>query len=117
MLTISTYGPTGTVTKLQTPRMLYGFALAFPALALIGAGASRGGRKKWLGLFLLMTVASSILLFTLLRPEQRDAQQSSNLITPKNTYTFTLSGVDTNGEGPSNSASTSAQASIVLTVN
>jgi hypothetical protein len=41
----------------------------------------------------------------------------NNLITPKNTYTLTLTGVDVNGEGPSNAASTSAQATIVLTVN
>ncbi|MGA9510869.1 MAG: hypothetical protein WBV55_19770 [Candidatus Sulfotelmatobacter sp.] len=117
VLTISTYGPTGTVTKLQTPRMLYGLALALPALALIGAGASRGGRKKWLGLFLLMTVAGSILFLPSCGQNNVMLNNPNSLITPKNTYTFTLSGVDTNGEGPSNAASTSAQASIMLTVN
>jgi hypothetical protein len=117
VLTISTYGPTGTVTKLQTPQMLYGFALALPALALIGAGASRGGRKKWLGLFLLMTVAGSILFLPSCGQNNVMLNNPNSLITPKNAYTFTLTGVDTNGEGPSNSASTSSQASILLTVN
>lgn len=117
VLTISTYGPTGTVTKLQTPRMLYGLALALPALALIGAGASRGGRKKWLGLFLLMTVAGSILFLPSCSPNNVILNNPNDLITPKNTYTITLSGVDVNGEGPSNAASTSAEATITLTVN
>lgn len=117
VLTVSTYGPTGTVTKLQTPRILYGFALALPALALIGAGAGRGGRKKWLGLFVLMTVAASVLFLPSCGQNNVMLNNSNNLITPKNTYTITLSGVDANGEGPSNAASTSAQASIMLTVN
>jgi hypothetical protein len=97
--------------------MLYGLALALPALALIGAGAGRRGRKKWLGLFLLMTLAGSILFLPACGQNNVMLNNPNSLITPKNTYTFTLTGVDANGEGPSNAVSTSAQASVALTVN
>ena len=64
-----------------------------------------------------MTVAASVLFLPSCGQNNVMLNNSNNLITPKNTYTITLSGVDANGEGPSNAASTSAQASIMLTVN
>jgi hypothetical protein len=117
ILTIGTYGTTGTVTKLSTPRIFYGFCFGLPALALVGAGANRGHRKKWLGLFLLLTVAASLLLLPSCGSSNTRLNNANNFVTPKNTYVFTLTGVDENGVAPSNTTTTTNQATVSLTVN
>jgi hypothetical protein len=118
VLTISTYGTTGTGRSMPpASRFLYAFWLGLPALALIGAGASGVRRKKLMGLFLLMAVASGLLLLPSCSSTKASLNNANGLTTPKNTYTFTLTGVDQNGNTPSNSTSTTAQASVSLTVN
>jgi hypothetical protein len=116
VLTIGTYGTTGTVTQLSTPRIFYGFWLGLPALALLGAGASRGHRKKWLGLFLLTVIAGSLLFLPACGASNSNLNNANGFVTPKNTYVFTLTGVDENGVAPSNTT-TSNQATVSLTVN
>jgi hypothetical protein len=118
VLTITTFGPTNgtTVTALSPPRLFYSFWLALPGLALLGAGTSRTGRKKFLGIFLLTLVAGGLLFL----PSCSSSNPTNNpqgLITPKDTYTFTLTGVDQNGVTPSNTTTSTDQATVILTVN
>jgi hypothetical protein len=118
ILTISTYGKTGT-GKLASPRIYYAFWLGFPAIALAGIGASGRHRKKMLGAFLLMTVAASLLFLPACGSSSNNgtSNNASGLVTPKNTYTFALTATDATGVTPSNSTSTTSQATVTLTVN
>ena len=118
VLTISTYGTAQNIGKRRTsPRILYAFWLALPALAFVGAGASRVRRKKLMGMLLLMAVAGGLLFLPSCSATKANSNNANGLVTPKNTYTFTLTGVDANGVAPSNSTSTTAQATVSLTVN
>jgi hypothetical protein len=119
VLTVSTYGVTPNQANNAAPRVFYALWLAFPALALAGIGASRGSRRKWLGLLLLLAVASGLLLLPSCGSSNTptNANNINGLITPKNTYTVTLTGVDQNGVSPSNTSSTSSAATVTITVN
>lgn len=119
VLTVSTFGLTQNQTKRTGPRVFYALWLAIPGLALAGIGASGGRRRKLLGLLLLMSVASGLLLLPSCGSSTTPttSNNANNLVTPKNTYTVTLTGVDQNGVSPSNITSTSSAASVTLTVN
>jgi hypothetical protein len=117
VLTISTYGTTGTGSLWTIPRIFYGFWMAFPALALIAAGASGTRGKKWMGMLLVMAAASGLLFLPSCSAASTHLNNSNGFTTPKNTYTFTLTGVDANGVTPSNTTTTSAQATVALTVD
>jgi hypothetical protein len=120
-LTISTYGLTTLpVAKDSAGRVFYAFWLTIPGLAFVGAGAGLkrpAGKKKrtLLGLLLLLALGSS-LLFLPSCSSTAHIVSNSTLVTPKNTYTITLNGVDSSGISPSNT-STGAQAAITLIVN
>jgi hypothetical protein len=116
VLTISTYGTIGTTTKLATPRIFYAFWLALPALALMGSFSSEGRRRKWLGLLLMMALANGIL-FLPSCGSSNTLNNPNGFVTPKNTYTFTLTGVDATGVAPSNTTTSTDQATVSLTVN
>jgi hypothetical protein len=117
VLTVSTYGTTGTGNLWTIPRIFYGFWMAFPALALIAAGASGTRGKKWMGMLLVMAAASGLLFLPSCSAASKHLNNSNGFTTPKNTYTFTLTGVDANGVTPSNTTTTSAQATVALTVD
>jgi hypothetical protein len=109
-LTITTYGPTPT-TSLRTTRMFYAFLL-LPGLAFLGArGPNRS--KKLMGILFLLTIASILLLPAC--GSSTPTNSPTGLTTPKNTYTFTLTGTDENGATPSNA--TTAEATVSVTVN
>ncbi len=117
-LTISTYGTTTEpVAKVWTPHIFYAFWLSVPGLALMGAGATskRKGktRRTLMGFFFLMALGSSLLLLPSCSSTNQVA--TSTLVTPKNTYTITLNGVDSSGVSPSNT--NTALATVSLTVN
>lgn len=110
-LTITTLGPNPT-TRLHTPRMFYALWL-LPGLVLAGMGGSGRRRKNLMGLFLLLSMMSGLLLL----PACSSTNNSNNPngeVTPKNTYTFTLTGADQNGAAPGNTATAPT---VTLTVN
>jgi hypothetical protein len=104
-LTITTFGTATTTTQLLKPRILYALWLAVPGLALVGLGANGAGRKKLMGLLLLVVVASGVLLIPACNTTS-STNGPNGEITPDNTYIFTLTGADENGAGPSNSTTT-----------
>ncbi|MGA9390776.1 MAG: hypothetical protein WBV69_10050 [Candidatus Sulfotelmatobacter sp.] len=118
ILTVSTYGNLQNQAKSFFPRIFFAFWFAVPALALAGAGTSGARRKTLFGLMLLMALAGSLLVLPSCNATTTTSNNNNGLVTPKNTYTVTLTGVDQNGLSPSNTAnSTSAQATVSLTVN
>jgi hypothetical protein len=115
VLTISTYGTQQTVSELKFPRIFRGFWLALPGLALVGVGFGGRRRKKLTGLLLLLGVSGGFLLLPSCGGPTVTSNNNIGYVTPKDTYTFTLTGVDQNGIAPSNS--TTDQATVSLTVN
>ena len=115
-LTISTFGPitTGAVTR---PRIFYAFWMPLPMLALAGLGAAVGGkrsRKAW-GLLALF-VLSGVLFLTPGCGNTSTTTTTPNGVTPNNTYTFTVTGVDSDGVISSNTGSTTTNTTVSLTV-
>lgn len=116
-VTISTFGPivTGAAAR---PRVFYALWLPFPMLALTGLGAAIGGkrsRKAW-GVLALFILSGSLLLLPACG-NTTPITVTPNGITPANSYTFTIVGVDTNGVASSNTGSTaSAGPTVSLTV-
>lgn len=115
VLTVSTYGTTQTMAKGWSLRVFYGFWLALPGLALVCMGAGAKRRSRFLGIFLLLAVASSLLMLPSCGSSSTTSNNSSGFVTPKNSYTFTITGVDQSGVGPSNT--TTSEATVSLTVN
>jgi len=107
-LTISTFGPitTGLVSR---PRSFYALWFPLPLLVLAGFGAATGSkrcRKAW-GLLALFIVSGSLLLLPACG-NTTPTTSTPNGITPANTYTFTIIGVDVNGVASSNTGSTTS---------
>jgi hypothetical protein len=116
-LTLTSYGvfgtPSSTTSKLARPRSLFAFWLAIPALSLAGLGASGRRRKKVLGVFLLFVIAGALLSLPACGASAQHVVTNVNQITPPNTYTFTITGSDQNGIGPSSTT----LATVTLQVN
>ena len=114
-LTISTFGPV-TTGAVSHSRMLYGLWLSLPLFGFIAVAGVRGKRAKrvWMLWSLLLLSAAVILV-----PGCATSGTSTttpNGITPANTYSFTIIGVDSNGVVSSNTTSTSAGPTVSLTV-
>jgi len=118
-LTVNTFGPiiTGAVVH---PRHFYALWMPFPMLALLCLGAVAGGKrstkaKAW-GLLALFVMGGALLLM----PGCGNTAVSTttpNGVTPNNTYTLTVVGVDLDGVVSSNVTSTnSANPTVTLTV-
>jgi len=93
------------------------FWMPVVALAGVGVASSRRSRRA-LCLLALVVLAGSILLAPACGHSNvytTSETSNNNLITPKNSYTFTVTGVDDNGVVPSNTG-TSAP-TVTLTVN
>src|SRR5579862_2119322 len=99
------------------PRALW---LPVPLVGLVSLGAVLGGRKSrkaWGILALFILCASMLLLFSCAKAKSSLPTVTPNGVTPANTYTFTLVGVDTNGVGSSNTGvSGSVSPTVTLTV-
>ncbi|HLV85786.1 MAG TPA: hypothetical protein VKV39_02340 [Candidatus Sulfotelmatobacter sp.] len=117
-LTISTSAPP--VTRLQRPvGWFYAVWLPLPLLGLIGVGAARNRRARsaW-GLMTLLLLAGSMLLIPACGSSNSfTTDTTTNVTTPKNTYTFTITGVDNAGVVSTNTSSTTAGPTVTLTVN
>jgi len=114
-LTISTFGPVTTGAVTHSP-MLYGLWLSLPLFGLVAAGSVRGKRAKraW-ALWTLLLLSAALILI----PGCGNSTPSTttpNGITPANTYSFTIIGVDSNGVVSSNTTSTTAGPTVSLTV-
>lgn len=104
MLTMTTFGTANTVAKTWSPKMFYGLWLVVPGFVLVGAAATAKRRRNLLGLLGLMATAGMLLLLPACNATSSTSSPTSptGQITPKNTYMFTLTGVDQNGASPSN---------------
>jgi hypothetical protein len=120
VLTISTFGPIITGRN-AAPRNFYALWLPLPMLAFAGLGAAFGGAKNrktraW-GLLALFVMSGALFLMPACG-NTSNSTTTPNGVTPNNTYTFTLMGVDSNGVISSNTGSiTGANPSVTLTVN
>jgi len=126
-ITISTFGPvpTGSLYRpgLASPnaRRFAALWLPLPLLALAGVGAAAGGkrsRKAW-GVLALFVLAGTLLLLPGCGSNASNTTTTPNGLTPKNTYTFTIIGVDTLGNVSSNTGTgtTSSAPTVTLTVD
>jgi hypothetical protein len=116
-ISVVTYGPIP-VTSAAHPRVFYALWLPLPLLAFAGVGAAMSGkraRKAWavLALFIL---GGSLLLLPACGNNSTPTTVTPNGITPNGTYTFTLQGVDQNGNISTNTNTGSAP-TVTLTVN
>jgi len=117
-LTISTFGPVTTGANSQQ-RNFYGFWISLPILGLVGFGAAAGGKRsrKALGLLAIIVVSGAMLLVPACGNNASTSTTTPNGVTPANSYTFTIVGVDSNGVVSSNTSSTtSAGPTVSLTV-
>ncbi len=117
-LTINTYGPIIITSAAAPPRIFYALWIPFPMLGLVGLGAELGGkrsRKAW-GLLALFVLSGTLLLMPACGNTSLTTT-THNGVTPDNTYTFTVIGVDANGVVSSNTGSgNNTNPSVTLTV-
>lgn len=115
-ITINTVGPVPN-TSITHPRSRFNALwLSLPLLGLVGLGAATGGkrnRKIWMLLALFVVTGAFLLM-----PACGGSNNTStpNGITPNNSYSFTVSGVDTNGVVSGNAGSSSTNPTVSLTV-
>jgi hypothetical protein len=121
-ISISTFGPI-TAGSLARPNAR-GFSalwLPLPLLVLAGVGAAAGGkrsRKAW-GVLTLFVLGGTLLLLPGCGSNTSTPTTTPNGVTPNNSYTFTLVGVDTSGNVSSNTGTgtTSSAPTVSLTVD
>src|SRR4029077_7733501 len=116
-VTISTFGPV-TTGALTHPGGFHALWLTMPMFAFAGLGAAVGGKKsgKAWGLLALF-VMSGALFLTPACGNTTTSTTTPNGVTPNNSYTFTVVGVDADGVISSNTTSnTSANPTVTLTV-
>jgi len=116
-LTISTIGP---LTPLPTARAgayrgFYALWLPLPMLALLGAAVGGKRLRKWSMLAFLMMSAMVLLLPACGTPQIPHTETPAENITPNGSYTFTVTGVDANGNAASN-ISSGATSAVTLGV-
>jgi len=109
VLTITTTGP-APVTKLGSRRIFYALWLVLPGLGLVALSTSGIRRKSALSAILLLLLTGGVILM----PACSSSSTAIGNVTPKQTYTFTLTGADENGATPSNSTTNEATVSITV---
>ncbi len=115
-ISISTFGPI-TTSALVHPRAFYALWLPIPMLSLAGLGAAVGGkrsRKAW-GLLALFVISGALFLMPACG-NTSNMTTTPNGITPNNTYSFVVSGVDSNGVISSNGGTITSSPTVSLTV-
>jgi hypothetical protein len=116
-LNITTFGPITTGAHKKSTG--FGLWLSLPLLGLVGFSAAAGGkrtRRAWIGMA-LVTFSGTLLLTPGCANTNPNSTTTPNGVTPANTYTFTIDGVDSNGVVSSNTTSTTSTGPTVsLTV-
>lgn len=113
-LTISTFGP---ITTGAHSRNVMGFWFSLPLLGLVGLGAAVSGkraRRAW-GILALFVLGGVFILVPGCA-NNGTSTTTPNGVTPANSYTFTIVGVDSNGVVSSNTSTTNAGPTVSLTV-
>lgn len=115
-VTISTFGPV-TTGSVRYGRGLYGLWLAFPLFGLIAVGGTRNkSARRAFGVLTLLVLSAALILVPGCG-NSTPTTTTPNGVTPANTYSFTIIGVDQDGVVSSNTSSTtSAGPSVSLTV-
>lgn len=116
-LTVSTLG-NAQISGNAIPRgRFYALWLSLPMLAFVGIGAasSKRSRKTWALLGLVILAGSLILTIGCGNTTTGNTAPTTSIITPKNTYTFSVIGVDDNGTISTNSGT--AAPTVTLTVD
>jgi len=113
-LTISTFGP---ITTGAHSRNLMGFWISLPLIGLVGIGAARSGKRlrgAW-GMLAVIVLGGAFILIPGCATNTTSTT-TPNGITPANTYSFTIVGVDSNGVASSNISTTTSGPTVSLTV-
>lgn len=115
-LNISTFGPITTGPSIK--RGAFGLWLALPLVGLVGFGAASGKRARGAWVVLTLVTLCGIFVLTPACGNSPTSTTTPNGVTPANTYTFTIIGVDSNGVLSSNTSSTTNTSgpSVTLTV-
>lgn len=116
-LTISTLGNAQLGRNATPSGKFYALWLPLPMFAFVGIGAagSKRSRKMWFLLGLVILAASLILTLGCGNTTTGNTAPKTGINTPKNSYTFTLMGVDSNGIISTNSGT--AAPTVTLTVD
>lgn len=116
-MTVSTLGNAQIAGNAAPRGKFYALWLPLPMLAFVGIGAasSKRSRKMWALLGLVILAGSLILTIGCGNTTTGNTAPKTSIITPKNTYTFTVIGVDGNGTISTNSGT--GAPSVTLTVD
>lgn len=119
-ISIITYAPKP-ATAIAHPRAFYALLLPLPMMLLAGIGVATSRkrvRKAW-GVLALFILGGSLLLLPACSSNNNNLNNSTNpnATTPKDTYTFTLMGVDTHGNISSNTGTANQAPTVTLTVD
>ncbi|HKV81725.1 MAG TPA: hypothetical protein VJP02_26495 [Candidatus Sulfotelmatobacter sp.] len=113
-LTISTFGP---ITTGARSRNLMGFWFSLPLIGLVGFGAAASGKRlrgAW-GMLAVIVLGGAFILIPGCA-NNRTSTTTPNGVTPANTYSFTIVGVDSNGVVSSNTTTSTSGPTVTLTV-
>jgi hypothetical protein len=113
-LTISTFGPIPTGAR---SRNVMGFWFSLPLIGLVGFGAAASGKRlrgAW-GMLAVFVLGGAFVLIPGCA-NNTTSTTTPNGITPANTYSFTVVGVDSNGVVSSNTTTSTSGPTVSLTV-
>jgi trimeric autotransporter adhesin len=116
-LTIQTSGNAQKTSNVVPRSRFFALWLPLPLLAFagIGAASSKRSRKAWVLLGLLILTGSLMLVPGCGNTTTGNTAPTTTIVTPKNTYTFSLVGTDTDGVISTNSGT--GAPTVTLTVN
>jgi len=114
ILNITTFGPI--TTGAHKIRKAFGLWLSLPIFGLMGFGAASAKRARGAWIVMALFVLCGVFILTPACGSSGTSTTTPNGITPANTYTFTIIGVDSNGVISSNTSSTSSAPTVSLTV-
>ena len=117
-VSIITFGPIPTTTVAH-PRSFYALWLPLPLLLLTCFGTAVSGkrsRKAW-GMLSLFILSGSLLLIPACSSSNNTNNPNNSGNTPNDAYTFTLMGVDQNGNTSTNTGTSNQAPTVTITVD